>query len=1098
MKTTRRLLAAFLVLLMCVSLFPVSAFAEEEIADVAEEVEEVAEHAEEAAVPEEPAVPEDPVVPTEEPAEPAEDPAEEEPIVPQSVEDPTDAEEPEDEVEICEDTTRLQLDSAAGTPYAKELGENEICYIHYVDATPGEEVTLWVKVKGGNTDNIQYTWYKNYGSDIISAATGSEYVFTPESTGMWMCKVTDGGSPTLYIEFHVNFSSSSLFLLPHEGTTHYVTAPEIPVVLEFDLPDGVSVSNYWFVWFELNDKGEKIGTQLNMGNNIMVHPSSSARYGVFGFREPDGPNVSITLTKHLEFFVEVVPASQLFPMEQDYYALSPGGAVTLKLPEFPQYMAAGAKWAVEEEQIPAEDNEEKVIELLDDGCTVSALGEGTAYVSLVLSDAIDNRELTRLSCRVDVTAGDIEDAIVMENYPTGIFLPETAATVNLFSTDYTRFEVLLDLENNQVDTQGVLIDAKDNINAANNNGWAIKKAWFSDDDTNAAFALRVVDDRTLEIVPNVDFSQPQTDINATVKNSYKSTIEVKLKNAEKTMGKTLVTEKPIALTVKKTLPKVTAAAVKFNSFIAGDLQPLSLSTGRGNIRLDPSMMQPDWVKANLDEMTLTFKGTRNKSYSGKLYLLVQPEGCAVEIPVAVAMKAEKSAPKLKVNGVLTVNLNVPNEPWTMVTVTPNEYIGKQILVTKITEGKKVWSAADGTLHDDPPFYCGVESSGSRYYFMVEYGSIKDLSKDHTYKVTLDLDGARTVATVKIQSLTTKPTLKLKVSGIIDTMIPNSSVTVSWNTQANPRLRVVMYRGNKEIEDVSTLFKIRQYDYDKSKVWEKTPGTVPSGYTYYLVGEFVNNGEVVASTKVKLPVKWSKSQPKITISMKASGAIDLIRPDSAVTLTVGPLKNYYTVNFSVPGIPTIPSNFLVFTYDKEGKEPVPDNQLPFEIKQVYDTIFYGPYGTGDGKATFTVTLKEGFRNREDLLPTSKYYVRVLIPAGEGLDYDISTKPIQLKLTKGKAKITPTVKTVQLLKNDRYSYADIGIAVPAGMGRIREVTLDAKSAERFVLVDNHSGNVELRLKKDNLVTTNTTVKLNVFIEGNNTGTPDAVLPISVKFA
>lgn len=56
MKKYKRVLSALLVLLMCVSLFPVSAFAEEEAAaEVAEEVVESVEEAAEPAAEEEPA-----------------------------------------------------------------------------------------------------------------------------------------------------------------------------------------------------------------------------------------------------------------------------------------------------------------------------------------------------------------------------------------------------------------------------------------------------------------------------------------------------------------------------------------------------------------------------------------------------------------------------------------------------------------------------------------------------------------------------------------------------------------------------------------------------------------------------------------------------------------------------------------------------------------------------------------------------------------------------------------------------------------------------------------------------------------------------------
>ena len=49
----------------------------------------------------------------------------------------------------------------------------------------------------------------------------------------------------------------------------------------------------------------------------------------------------------------------------------------------------------------------------------------------------------------------------------------------------------------------------------------------------------------------------------------------------------------------------------------------------------------------------------------------------------------------------------------------------------------------------------------------------------------------------------------------------------------------------------------------------------------------------------------------------------------------------------------------------------------------------------------------------------------------------------------------------------------------------------------MADNGGGSVELHIDQANRLTTKTTVKLNVFLEGNNTEKPDKVLSVSVKF-
>ena len=153
----------------------------------------------------------------------------------------------------------------------------------------------------------------------------------------------------------------------------------------------------------------------------------------------------------------------------------------------------------------------------------------------------------------------------------------------------------------------------------------------------------------------------------------------------------------------------------------------------------------------------------------------------------------------------------------------------------------------------------------------------------------------------------------------------------------------------------------------------------------------------------------------------------------------------------------------------------------------------------GGMRISLMLNENYRDK--VKPTDKFYAFVWIPEGNGNTdgQEVRTKPVQIKLTKSTPKkLALTEKSVQLLKNDRFSYADIHVVVPDGYAGIREITLDAKSAARFAVTDNGAGSFELHLRQDNPVTTNTTVKLNVFLEGNNTEKPDKVLSLKVKFA
>ena len=1020
MKKYKRVLSALLVLLMCVSLFPVSAFAEEEAAaEVAEEVVESVEEAAEPAAEEEPA---------EEP-EPAagEEPADEEPA--------EESAEPEVPEEPAEEEIATQ---SAEEP--DEESEND----RAISIEPDEDLELALE--------------------------------------------------------------------PHFGTTHYYTAPGVQVKLWFDLPEGISPDGYMFTWYELNENGDIVDELAYMTSDryCYVSPSVSTRYsvsvsdipiiwtgGTIGTGEiPSlggdtiiiGPPISIPIYSlaPIEFYVEVVPATELFSMEQDYIAAAPGDTVTLKTPAAVQpYWAVDYGWMIED-PVPAAGNDGAVISCSSSG-EVSAVGEGTAFATFFVGD--QDEPLAKHRCRVDVAETTIEDALVTDNYPESVYLPTSKVTANIYSTDYTRFEVLVDLENNQLDAQGMSIDREEN--PLPNSGNAIVSAWFLEESVSEVFALRVVDDRTLELVPNIDFSAPDyADAVKAVKGSYSSRIAVKLKGVEP-----LITSNALTLKVKKDLPKVKAAAVKFNSYIAGDQRALSISPAYKAIRLDPSKTQPDWLTVNFDRGTLNYTGEQNGKYKGKLYLIVQQEGCVAEIPVAVAVSAAKTAPKLKVNGTITINPAIQSYVSTTVKVTPAEFTGSRIRITKITEGSTVWSVEDGSL-DACPLYCSVYWSGGDMFLSgsndvhcrIQAGLRNgfDTGKAHTYKVTLDLDGVTTTATVKTKKVAASAAQELIVSGTIDTGILNSYCVVTWpGSSRKPQFRVLEYQGTEEIRDVTDLFLINQFDSNKARVIMKNAESILNGYTYYLDGKpWDNQSNPIDCPMVKLNIKFAKAQAKITTTLKASGTIDLIRPDSAVTIITGPLKNCYNTS----GYPvSVSSSQLAFSTDKKGKNPVLPSELPFTVQQ--------RNGWSDGRCQYTVKLKEDAR--DTILPTDKYYIRVLIPE-TSYGQEITTKPVQIKLTKGSAKITSTVKSVQLLKNDRFDYANIDVVVPAGLTGIREVTLDAKSAARFALVDNSGGSYELHLNPEKLSTKNATVKLNVFLKGNNTAKPDKTLSVSVKFA
>ena len=1014
----------------------------------------------------------------------------------------------------------MTLIAATGEKYDDQVYGNSHDYFYSVDSSPYSNVDLEVEI-GGLSDedlaDVSYQWYmydeqaEDFYIALTNEVTENCTAFIGNESRTYRCDITDGYGGKIIVYFDIRPASpgpgpgSYVTPEPYYGTTFYRTAAGLPVDLHVLLP-GCTEEDYTACMWSCMEVEGNVGTYRTIATTrepqLTVTPTASGQYMLY---------ISST-TKRFEriyFTVDVVPGGMITTMDQDYYALAPGDEITVYGPSCPPYWCAESTWLIEDES-PADEAAGAVIAPNPDGssCAITALAEGTAFVTWKLSGTDANGEeviYAKLRCRVDVAAAPIKDVV------KDITLPNTAVTTELYSTDYSRVEILLDLENN-LDTQSMFIDRDEEGNGLDNAGTAVEEAWFTDDATRERFALRVVDDRTLEIVPNIDFNAPKAEYEAAVNavaKSYKSGIAVLVKGADEAVE----SSQQLTLTVKKTLPKLTAKAVKLNSFILEDRQFLSVS-GTGlvtDVRLDPDKQNPDWVNVitmitedGYQYNVLEYAGAKNASCSGKLNLLATVYQCQVECPLVVSVKAARSAPKLKVSGTVTINPAYALDGTAWIAINPYSFSYDPMKVTKITEGKTTWSAADGTL-DEAPLTCRLEENYQEATFYTEIRDPAgfDSTKDRTFKVTVDLGsdsngkgGAVATVTVKTLKAGTKPTLKLKAAGTIDTMIPGSTVMVTWTGTSlqylHPEFSIHQYKGKVDkgaVED--GLISIYNPPVSSFAEFSKIePGTIATGYTYYVHADLVNQrGDTVLenAAKVKLNVKWTTSHAKISTSLKASGSIDLIRPDSKVTLTPGELKNCFTTSVGPQSLKfsTDKAGLQVLAYDQQSGV----NETPFNVRM------YGIWNAARQRymPTFELTLKDECRGV--VKTTDKFFVFIDMTAD---GQHVTTKPVQIKLTKGSAKITPTVKTVQLLKNDRFSYADIGLIAPDGCTPISDVTLDAKSDARFDLVVNGGGNVELHRDPTNALTTKATVKLNVYLKGNTTGKPDAVVSVAVKFA
>ena len=227
-------------------------------------------------------------------------------------------------------------------------------------------------------------------------------------------------------------------------------------------------------------------------------------------------------------------------------------------------------------------------------------------------------------------------------------------------------------------------------------------------------------------------------------------------------------------------------------------------------------------------------------------------------------------------------------------------------------------------------------------------------------------------------------------------------------------------------------------------------------------------------RTKLTVKWSDpAKAKATATLKTTGAIDVIRPGTSVTVTPT-VKNCYTYT------PKAADLRVLKLVGKTYTDVTDTAKDPFTVK------------VEDGK--FVVTQTGAVNTKTD-----KFQVKL---AAEMDGVTVESKPVALSVKMGAAKLTQNVKTVNLLKTDRYSSGVVKLSTADGtLAPITKVVLvsptDKAKKPLFELTDLGNGAYAIHYA-GNVITTAkaATVKLQVYLEGNNTGSPNATLSVSVK--
>ena len=637
----------------------------------------------------------------------------------------------------------------------------------------------------------------------------------------------------------------------------------------------------------------------------------------------------------------------------------------------------------------AENPDGKEIITVADG-VITPNSDGLAGTAYAVAKIESNGEvIVSARCRVDVTAASTTDEI------TGVQLGTTSLTSELYSKDYAEFDILLllkswedaseanengisevELESTNFASPAGVSESEEEDSTPDNTGVAITSARFTDPAAEAMFNLVVVDDRRIAVVPK----SGAIDNPASVKSAYTSAVTVTVGDTE------FVTDTKLRLTVKKTTPKLKATVAAFNSFYSGQSRTIEITGATvESIAIDTSKKNVDWLTLDAENKILTLnEDAPLKSASGSLYLTVYTEEWVIGIPVTLSVKNTYKAPSLKLSA-SSVKVSTLSSGGVEMQLKPSskKETLEQYNVTEL-------SASDGFT---------VEN------FDRETGEFTLIAPEgvKSGKITLSVGFGDTATKVslKLSVQAATPTVKLKKSSVTLNPAYNDSVSVDMVITpadfeiTNDTVAIEAPEGiSAEVSSDGklTVSAIKgELDYSKTyKVTVSIPGT---------------------KSKAVLSVKTSKEGLEPTVTLKATGTLDITYPENTVVIT-----------------PTFKNYGGTFT-DYEGTVTIAKGKVILESGDIDDYFFVEKNGS-----VLTLTREE-----LDYIPAGCTYTITLTLKDAANGIEIEAKPVKLTLKQTAVNLKLSKSSISLNKKCR-DYAIIGLSCSTKNYEIMDVNVN----------------------------------------------------------
>lgn len=532
---------------------------------------------------------------------------------------------------------------------------------------------------------------------------------------------------------------------------------------------------------------------------------------------------------------------------------------------------------------------DETIATIDSNGAIQPQKSGTAYVTCTLKLG---SKTYGAQCRVDVLP-DVTAEIADVQYST------TSPVVELYKTDYTTFTAIPYKQT--VEGRQVLREALTTpITGAK---FTTRKDKPTDAETaevtflNDNFKLNLLDNRTIQIVPDAGMANAVYTKSVSVKGSY----DVKLMltfadGTEKTTN--------FRLNIRKTEPKLTSTKMVFNAFLrlgTGKYESLPIPLKGGTvlergIKSNPEKendrtnalgkwLALDFDGLNTDGLTLAYREgyEKTKSYSGNVFLLVDTAEWVVPAKVTVPVSVSYKARGLKLSAAsVTMGGGDACEH--------SKGVNLNLLCTNRKESLELQNV-EGLFSEDESFSVRNfdRTTGSFTLFPeAKITSSTEVKLGVLFGDTAERVYLKVKVTPKAVTLAAKPSsFKLNcVRGdcAVINLVPTPA-DYAINSLDDIEWTLVDSKGNS----AESLFDV--YFEGGTLRAETTDKTVP-GTTYKLIANVPGSTKKTTITLSTLTEK----QSQITASAKISGAIDLTFPDSYVAIQPT-LSNYLSKDYT---------------------------------------------------------------------------------------------------------------------------------------------------------------------------------------------------------